>query len=222
MPPIPDRDLRQRDIVPPERLAACRATVVGVGAIGRQVAAQLAAIGTPWVELVDFDVVEPANLACQGYFEADLGLRKVDATAALIRHINSQVEIHVEAERFRRSMEIGNVLFVCVDKIDTRRLIWEAVKDRISFMADGRMSAEVVRVLAVCDAAGRKHYPTTLFAAGEAHAGACTSKSTIFTSNVAAGRMREQFTRWLRGLPVDVDTCLNLLAGEMQVGAVPA
>jgi len=30
-----DRDLRQRDIIPPERLAACRATVVGVGAIGR-------------------------------------------------------------------------------------------------------------------------------------------------------------------------------------------
>ena len=36
----PDRNLRQRDIVPPDRLAACRATVVGVGAIGRQVALQ--------------------------------------------------------------------------------------------------------------------------------------------------------------------------------------
>jgi hypothetical protein len=42
VPLIPDRDLRQRDIVPPERLAACRATIVGVGAIGRQVALQLA------------------------------------------------------------------------------------------------------------------------------------------------------------------------------------
>jgi sulfur carrier protein ThiS adenylyltransferase len=179
-------------------------------------------MGAVSIQLVDFDVVEPANLACQGYFEADLGLRKVDATAALIQHINSQVEIHVEVERFRRSMEIGNVLFVCVDKIDTRRLIWEAAKDRIAFLADGRMSAEVVRVLAVCDPAGRKHYPTTLFAAGEAHAGACTSKSTIFASNVAAGLMLEQFTRWLRGLPVDADMCLNLLAGELQVGAVPA
>ena len=222
MSPIPDRDLRQRDIVPPERLAACRATVVGVGAIGRQVALQLAAMGVCWLQLVDFDIVEPANLACQGYFEADLGLRKVDATAALVRQLNSQVEIHLKAERFRRSLEIGDVLFMCVDTIDTRRLIWEAAKDRIAFLADGRMSAEVVRVLAVCDAAGRKHYPTTLFAAGEAHAGACTAKSTIFTSNIAAGLMLEQFTRWLRGLPVDADMCLNLLAGEMQVGAVPA
>ena len=222
MPPIPDRDLRQRDIVPPERLAACRATIVGVGAIGRQVALQLAAMGICWLQLVDFDIVEPANLACQGYFESDLGLRKVDATASLIRQINSQVKVHVEAERFRRSMDIGDVLFVCVDKIDTRRLILEAAKDRIAFLADGRMSVEVVRVLAVCDPASRKHYPTTLFAAGEAHAGACTAKSTIFTSNIAAGLMLEQFTRWLRGLPVDADMCLNLLAGELQVGAVPA
>ena len=41
IPAIPDRDLRQRDIVPPEALAQCKATVVGVGAIGRQVALQL-------------------------------------------------------------------------------------------------------------------------------------------------------------------------------------
>ena len=32
MTSVPDRDLRQRDIVPPDRLAACKATVVGVGA----------------------------------------------------------------------------------------------------------------------------------------------------------------------------------------------
>ena len=35
---LQERDLRQRDIVPPERLARCRVTVVGVGAVGRQAA----------------------------------------------------------------------------------------------------------------------------------------------------------------------------------------
>ena len=62
---LADRDLRQREIVPPERLAACRATVVGVGAIGRQVALQLATMGVPWLQLVDPDIVEPVNLACR-------------------------------------------------------------------------------------------------------------------------------------------------------------
>jgi molybdopterin-synthase adenylyltransferase len=218
--PIPDRDLRQRAIVPPDRLAACRATVVGVGAIGRQVALQLAALGVCWLQLIDFDTVEPVNLACQGYLEADLGKPKVQATAALIRQIHSRVEPHLCAERFRRSMDLGDVLFVCVDKIETRKLIWDATRDRVSFLADGRMNAEVVRVLAVCDPAGRRHYPTTLFPSAEAYEGACTSKSTIFTSNIAAGLMLEQFTRWLRGLPVDADMTLNLLAGELQVAAV--
>ena len=50
-----ERYSRQHDIVPPDRLAECKATVIGVGAIGRQVALQLAAMGIPWLQLVDFD-----------------------------------------------------------------------------------------------------------------------------------------------------------------------
>ena len=44
-----ERFSRQRDIVPPERIADCKATVIGVGAIGRQVALQLSAMGIPVV-----------------------------------------------------------------------------------------------------------------------------------------------------------------------------
>ena len=38
-----DRFSRQADIVPRERILDCSATVIGVGAIGRQVAIQLTA-----------------------------------------------------------------------------------------------------------------------------------------------------------------------------------
>ncbi len=209
-----ERYSRQRDIVPPERLAACKATVIGVGAIGRQVAQQLAAMGATWLQLVDFDVVEESNIASQGYLEADLGRLKVDATAEFCCRINGNLAIEVLPERFRRSVEIGNVIFCCVDKIDVRRLIWEAVKDRSSFFCDGRMSAEVLRVLTARDAAGREHYPTTLFSAGEAYAGACTAKTTIYCANIAAGMMLAQFTKHLRNLPVDPDIQLNLLTSE--------
>ena len=155
---LADRDLRQREIVPPEKLAACRITVIGVGAIGRQVALQLAAMGTPRLQLVDHDVVEVVNLAPQGYFPADLGFPKVDATAGLARHINPGIEVEAIHTRFRRSTDdYGNVLFVCVDSIETRKLIWETVRHRVEFFGDGRMSAEVLRVLSVADAAGRAH-----------------------------------------------------------------
>ena len=210
-----DRYSRQRDIVPPDRLAACKATVIGVGAIGRQVALQLTAMGIPWLQLIDFDLVEESNLASQGYLEEDLGKPKVEATGELCRRISHGLELHLVNDRFRRSIEIGTAVFCAVDKIETRRLVWEAVRDRADFFCDGRMSGEVLRVLTACSAASRKHYPTTLFAAEEAYAGSCTARTTIYCANIAAGLMLAQFATWLRGMPVEVDVNTNLLAIEM-------
>jgi sulfur carrier protein ThiS adenylyltransferase len=214
-----ERYSRQKDLVPPDRIAGCKATVIGVGAIGRQAALQLTAVGIPWLQLIDFDVVETSNLASQGYLEEDLGKLKVEATAAQCRRINSGLEITPVAERFRRSMEIGNAVFDCVDTIDVRRLIWEAVKSTALFYADGRMSAEVLRVLTACDSESRRHYPTTLFRTEEAFVGACTAKTTIYCANIAAGLMVSQFTKYLRQLPIEPDIQLNLLASELSVAA---
>ena len=72
------------------------------------------------------------------------------------------------------------------------------------------------------DPQGRERYPHTLFAAEESFQGACTAKSTIFTANIAAGLMLEQFTRWLRRLPVDPDLQFNLLSSEITLGIAPA
>ncbi len=210
-----ERYSRQRDIVPADRLAACKATVVGVGAIGRQVALQLAAMGISWLQLIDFDVVEMSNLASQGYLKDDLGRPKVEATADLCQQINHGLEVHEGQHRFRRSVDIGNVLFCAVDSIETRRLIWEAVKDSIRLFVDGRMAAEVLRVLVACDAASRDHYPTTLFAPEQAYVGPCTAKTTIYCANVAAGLMVAQFAKWLRRLPVEADISRNLLTCEL-------
>jgi len=215
-----ERYSRQQDIVPSERLAACKATIVGIGAIGRQVALQLTAMGIPWLQLLDFDVVEISNLASQGYLQDDLGKPKVEATANLCRQINSTLEVHAVNDRFRRSMEIGDIIFVCVDKIDTRRFIWDALKDKVQFFVDGRMSAEVLRVITACDEKSREYYPQTLFTAEQAHAGPCTAKTTIYCANIAAGFMLAQFTKYLRLLPVDPDIQVNLLASEINVGDV--
>ena len=215
-----ERYSRQRDIVPPERIAGCKATVIGVGAIGRQVALQLTAMGIPWLQVIDHDKVEWSNLASQGYLEGDMEKPKVNATLELCWRINAASQIHAVPERFRRSMEIGNVVFCCVDKIDVRRLIWESVKDRVNLFCDGRMSAEVLRILTAYDAESRKHYPTTLFSADEAFVGPCTAKTTIYCANIAAGLMLAQFTKYLRQLPIDCDIQLNLLASELSVGEI--
>ncbi len=228
IPAYADRDVRQREIVPPGRLAVCAAVVVGVGAIGRQVALQLAAVGVPALELVDHDAVGVENLAPQAYWPADVGRPKVTATAELCRCVNPELSVFVHAERFRRSLvrelaafgdpDVRTAVFCCVDSMAARTLLWESVRERAAFWADGRMAAEVVRVLASPDPAADVAYPRTLFADAQAYAGSCTAKSTVYTASIAAGLMLGQFTRWLRGLPVDPDLTLNLLSSELTVG----
>ena len=154
---IPDRDVRQRDLVPPGRLARCDAIVIGVGAIGRQVALQLAALGVERMTLYDDDVVQPENLAPQGYMPEDLQRPKVHATGELCRRIHPTLQVTRVAERFKRSTplkSLGNaVVFCCVDSIVTRRLIWETVRSSAHFFVDGRMSAEVMRVITAAEPA---------------------------------------------------------------------
>ena len=52
-----------------------------------------------------------------------------------------------------------------------------------------------------------------------AYQGSCTAKTTIYCANVAAGLMLAQFTKWLRGLPIEPDIALNLLSAELTVNS---
>jgi len=212
-----NRFARQEDLVPRDRLADIRATVIGVGAIGRNVALQLAAIGVPRIQLVDFDVVDDTNRTTQGYAMADVGMTKVLATLTAIRQIDPTIQVETVEDRYRPRLETGEAVFCCVDSIKARAAIWRSAQRHCRFWCDGRMLGEVLRVLAVADAQGREYYPTTLFAQSEAMPGRCTARSTIYSASIAAGLMTHQFTRWLRGIPVDCDVSLNLLASELAV-----
>jgi molybdopterin/thiamine biosynthesis adenylyltransferase len=207
---------RQQDLVPAARMQALTATVIGVGAIGRQVALQLAALGVPRLQLIDFDVVELSNITTQGYYVSDIGAAKVSATEQVVHQIDPTIAVTTISDRYRPRHQIGEVVFCCVDAIETRAAIWRAVQGLIRFWCDGRMLGEVLRILTVTEQ-GQDRYPATLFRSSEAQAGRCTARSTIYTANLAAGFMLHQFTRWLRGLSVDPDLTLNLLASELTI-----
>jgi len=189
--------------------------VIGVGAIGRQVALQLAAIGVRRMQLIDFDQVELTNVTTQGYLRADIGQLKVDAAQKTVAAIDPTIEVELIADRFRPKQSIGEAVFCCVDSISSRASIWRSVQHRCQFWVDGRMLGEVIRVLAAVEHDDRRHYYSTLFLQTEAQTGHCTSRSTIYAAGVAGGLMVHQFSRWLRGMPVDPDAALNLLAGEL-------
>ena len=216
-PPITDRFLRQRDLVSTEKLADTSVTIIGVGAIGRQVALQLAALGVMRLQIIDFDSVESHNVTNQGYREQDVGKPKVDATSAAIAEVDESIDVDCVSDRFRIKQSVEDVVFCCVDSIASRSAIWKHLKSRTSFWADGRMMGQVMRILTASDSESCRAYGQTLFAPSEAQTGTCTSRSTIYTANIAAALMVHQFTRWLRGFPLDSDLSLNLLSSELSV-----
>jgi len=201
-----------------ERLNDFTVTMIGSGAIGRQVAIQLAALGAREIQLVDFDRVELTNVTSQGYFATDVGRLKVDATAELLHRIDSTIQIETIPDRYRPTLKTGEVIFTCVDSISSRAAIWKSIREACTFWCDGRMLGEVMRVLTAVDESSRNHYASTLFPQSEAQVGACSSRSTIYTAALAAALMIHQFTRWLRGLPTEQDLTLNLLASELVTG----
>jgi hypothetical protein len=215
-----DRFTRQQELVPQQKLDALTITVIGVGAVGRQVVLQLAAMGARNIQLVDFDHVERTNVTTQAYAAADVGRLKVECTRDAIRQIDPSIEVETVADRYRPTRSVGEVVFCCVDSITARSAIWRSAGSRCRFWADARMLAEVMRVLTVAEEAGRSHYPTSLFRQSDAQAGRCTAQSTIYTANIAAGMAVHQLARWLRGLPIDPDTHFNLLATELVVSNV--
>ena len=136
---------RQQDLVPADKLQEIRITVIGVGAVGRQVCMQLAAVGARDVQLIDFDTVAPSNVVTQGYrwCDAEQQRLKVEAAQHAMRDLNPEMEIVCIADRFRPRYQLGHAVFVCVDSIATRAAIWRSVGNRCQFWCDGRMLGEV-------------------------------------------------------------------------------
>jgi hypothetical protein len=212
-----DRFERQAELVPRDRMLREFVTVIGLGAIGRQVALQLAALGVPKLQLIDFDDVARTNVTTQGYSMNDIGRPKVEATADALQEIEHLLAVETIRDRFRPNQMIGSSVVCAVDFISARAAIWRSVSQRAAFWGDGRMLGETVRVLAATADRGRRHYPTTLFAQSDAQSGRCTSRSTIYAASLAASLLIHQYSRFLRGIPVDPDALFNLTAGEFVV-----
>ena len=223
--PLADRGIRHRDIIKPDELKTVRVYIIGVGAIGGQVAKQLAHIGVPAIHLVDFDTVDVENLGVQGFIESDLGKKKVAAVAETCAAINSAVLLKTSESKFRTEMvekitlegDDRVMIISCVDKMSVRRQIWEAYKAKFegterALFVDSRMAAETARVLAVRGAEEKDYYEKTIFSDDDGLQQSCTSKSTIYCANIAAGMVVSQFTRWLRGMFPERDVLFNILA----------
>ena len=113
---LTDRFVRQQHIVQRDNMVPV--AVIGCGAIGRDVAMKLAAIGQPEIVLCDFDLVEEANVTTQLFLPDDVGHSKVLTVKAGIEEIDFDISVEARNERFRGDRDWPKVVFVCVDSID--------------------------------------------------------------------------------------------------------
>jgi sulfur carrier protein ThiS adenylyltransferase len=94
--------------------------IMGLGGLGSVVAGVLARIGVGTLILADFDYVDPTNLNRQHYFMDQIGMTKVDATAANIRRINPRVQLVLhhkkcDEQNIPQLFKQADVLVECFD-----------------------------------------------------------------------------------------------------------
>ena len=104
-----------------EQLANARVLIVGAGGLGSPVSTLLAGAGVGEITLIDDDVVSLSNLHRQTlYTESDIGELKVNAAQKRLSVINSDITIHVIAERLNldNAAELITNSTVVVDAAD--------------------------------------------------------------------------------------------------------
>lgn len=228
-----DRFSRYKDIITPEKLRAARVAVIGVGAIGRQVAIQLASMGVGEILMIDPDTVDEVNLGPQGFFPEDVGKPKTDVMAELLARISgydNETVYNGLQSRYRLDIPLFQVVFCCVDNMEARKFIYQGFgmqdaedKEPESWaegkvFIEARMTAEVCEVRSVVDKASAESWLKAWFPQTEAHQDGCTSKSTIYCASMAAAIMVAQWTKAVRGIRPEPTIAMNLLAMTLDHG----
>lgn len=112
------------------KLQKARIGIAGAGGLGSNCAWNLVRVGFKKFTIVDFDVVDPANLDRQFYFLDQVGLDKVDALKNNLLRINPRLEVDI----VKTKIDTGSVkeLFAkcdivaeCLDVAAAKKMIVE-------------------------------------------------------------------------------------------------
>jgi hypothetical protein len=199
-----DRYTRNRDVIDQE-LIDQHVVIIGVGAIGSQLAEQLAKMGVRQFTLIDPDCVSVENLPVQGFYENELYAAKVYAVEDRIRRINSAAGVMSWAQPWTpedssKLIQEGAVIFSCVDSMTVRRKLFDTEFGRRHqpVFFDGRMAAENLEVYAVSREVPEsvQEYRKSLFPQSEMFQESCTAKATIYCAAIAAGCLCAMYKQW--------------------------
>lgn len=89
-----------------EKLQKIKVGIAGAGGLGSNCAFNLVRSGFRKLKMVDFDIVEPANLNRQFYFIDQIGMPKVEALKKNLERINPDLELEI----FQMKINAENII----------------------------------------------------------------------------------------------------------------
>lgn len=107
-------------------LKASSFAIVGCGAVGNEVAKNLALLGVGQIDLYDFDTIEIHNLTRSVLFrESDIGLNKAEVAAKRLKEIDNSVKVNFYPGDFWDLLSLEkaksyNCILCCVDNFEAR------------------------------------------------------------------------------------------------------
>ncbi len=109
-----------------EKVSSAKVLVVGAGALGNEVAKNLALMGVGHIFILDFDTIELANLSRSVlYRESDTGRRKAEVAAARLKDLNPNVRVQYLHADVTTGLGLGiirrmDVIIGCLDNREAR------------------------------------------------------------------------------------------------------
>jgi len=144
---------RQTDILNPKDITQT-IHIMGLGTIGSFSALAIAKTGSPNVSLWDFDTIESHNLPNQFYLYNQVGSLKSSALESLLKELNPEITIStinmkIAEENHRDIIKVfkpNDIVILAFDNLDSRRLVFDAIKYVGINFIDGRMAKEEFRI----------------------------------------------------------------------------
>ena len=165
--------------------------IIGCGATGSNLAYQLIKSECE-LHLWDDDIVNSQNIGNQFFTSADISVRKTNALKErLTPFSDSSIPIHTHNTQVteKNCKFLSGYIFICVDKMDTRKMLWDNLKNNpnIKLIIDIRMGIDIGRIYTVNfeTESGKKTYEESLYSSDKVaslHLTACYKTSVGSTA----------------------------------------
>ena len=119
--------------------------IIGLGALGSNLAHQLVRLGITNLKLYDFDGVEEHNITNQMYHASDIGDSKINALHKRLMDIRPNgLSIEKFPQGWKPNTPLRGFVFLCLDSIELRKQILEEnqFNPAIIFVTDMRIGLE--------------------------------------------------------------------------------